>query len=1186
MKRSTAIFTVVLGLAAIPRITVDAAAAGFEDVAPILQEFCVECHDPKEPEGRLSLDSYDDLLKGGESGRAILPGQPDTSLLVRAIEGTWDRKGRNRTMPPGDRAKLKPAQIATLREWIRDGARPPAETSGNSRLVVPTIKPTAQVRPTIHALAASPDGTRFATGRRNRVDLWDATSRTVIRSLEGLHGAVTALAFSPDGATLAAAAGEPGLAGEMALWKVGDGSHLRTWNGHRDAIYALDLSPDGRTLVTGSYDYQLKLWDAATGNELRTIAASQGALFAAAFRAGGTVLASASADRTAKLFNAATGERLETLGQALKELLALAWNPAGTRLATGGGDNRIRIYSISTHAAEGSNPLVESRFAHEGAIQRLTYSRDGRWLASAADNQTIALFETGGLLAPGPSIEPQPDLPTGLAFIQKDSVLVVSRLDGSLGYYQTSDGKPSKPSPPEISSVEPPGIQREIASPIRVSGKHLGNNLAFHSTSPHIRGRVTSVESNSLTLEVIASPETPRGPVPFTLQGPGGTSKPATLHIDDVRQIVRNETSMFVPKLPASVWSRHTHGGTPDDIVFDAAAGDELTFDLETRAVGGRGNFSLTLLDAHLNVLARNDTFAGSDDPWLTHRFERDGRYRIRVTEESLLGGEDFLYRLTLGPIPYITGVFPLSVTEDEPGPVDWLGTGLTRPRTHVNTSSLDGAAEALRTPAGLGDIRRRREPTVAVVSYPAPVESEPNDLPPQAATVPVPSSINGRFQTPGDTDLFRFRAEAGRPLILETFAWRAGSPADTRIELLSPDGQRLPQRLLRAVRNSAITFRNEDANDNGIRFENWEEMEVNEYVYANGEVMRLFRAPQGPDSDSLLYASWAGKRRAWFNTTAIAHPLDESCYVVEPLPLGTVPPPNGLPVFTTYFENDDDGDRESGPDSRVLFTPATTGDVLVRVTESTRRHGDRFTYRLVIRDPEPRFNLSLTPTTPTVLPGGGISFTVIARRLDGFDGEIQVHLDRLPAGWHATSPLVIQSGMDSAQGTLSAAPTATPGTDAEWDHVSVLASAKASGRLSIQSVNSFGRVRLGTDKPRLLATLTPLPSDPGYTHSPPAITLSPGETVRAHLAIQRQGIDDAVRFEILNLPHGVIVDNLGLNGITFLKGEREREIFLTAARWVPPAERPIFAEDLSVRQASAPVLIRIRPPRTQAQLP
>lgn len=86
------------------------------DVAPILAMHCNTCHGEA---GGFSTRSHQDLLKGGNKGKLIEPGNAEASLLVHYIDG---RRGRSQTMPLGAE-KLRPEQIATIRRWIDEGAR-------------------------------------------------------------------------------------------------------------------------------------------------------------------------------------------------------------------------------------------------------------------------------------------------------------------------------------------------------------------------------------------------------------------------------------------------------------------------------------------------------------------------------------------------------------------------------------------------------------------------------------------------------------------------------------------------------------------------------------------------------------------------------------------------------------------------------------------------------------------------------------------------------------------------------------------------------------------------------------------------------------------------------------------------------------------------------------------------------
>ena len=83
-------------------------------VRPVLAENCYDCHTSAEM-GGLRVDSRERLLQGGKSGAAIVPGDPDKSLLIQAVRQSGDLK-----MPKG--GKLKPAEVESLAEWVKMGA--------------------------------------------------------------------------------------------------------------------------------------------------------------------------------------------------------------------------------------------------------------------------------------------------------------------------------------------------------------------------------------------------------------------------------------------------------------------------------------------------------------------------------------------------------------------------------------------------------------------------------------------------------------------------------------------------------------------------------------------------------------------------------------------------------------------------------------------------------------------------------------------------------------------------------------------------------------------------------------------------------------------------------------------------------------------------------------------------------
>lgn len=1206
-------------LAAIPGRTQAAEPSSAKDYAAVetlLAAHCLDCHAAPDPEAKLLMETHADLMKGGESGPVILPGKSSESLLVRMIEGAFEKDGKKKIMPPGKRKKLEVSEIALIKAWIDAGALGPVGGQSLVReLRVPKITPTMPPRRSINALAYAPSSKLIAVGRYGEVELISAEHRGVVRKLAGHRGSVNALVFSSDGKRLFAAAGEPALFGEVRHWNVSDGTLQQTIEGHRDALYSLALSPDAKTLATGSYDQKIKLWEVESGKELRTLSGHNGAIFDLSFRKDGKILASASADRTVKLWDVATGERRDTLSQSLKELHTVAFSPDGKRLAAAGVDNRIRVWEISETAAETTNPLLESRFAHEGAILKIVFASDGQSLASSADDRTVKIWNAADVTEKR-LLETQPDWASALVFALDSKALAAGRLDGTLQIYDASTGNVLPPPKPQLARAEPRGIQRGVATKIKLTGANLVGLRELKFGNPKLSGRIIEAEGQKPTeiwAVITASADLKRGAHEFSVAGDAGESGKIQLHVDDLPQVVVGEPaqaqSLKPLKLPVSIWGAHEKPGDTDEIHFEARAGQRIVFDVAAKRLGSKADPVLTLFDESGKALATNSGSDGSNEPLLVYTATAGGRYAVRVSELVLGASADHFYRLSIGEFPYVVACYPLSVPAEAETEVELIGHNLP---PECKTKIKTGKPGEMALPLDSDKFRSRREFKLLVSDGREFAEAEPNDRPQNATRIQAPASVAGRIWSQAsprssqfgsgdfaggrsDADLFRFESKAGQRWIIETAAAQCGSPVDTKIEVLHADGRPVERLVLQAVRNSAVTFRGIDSNSTDCRVENWEEMELNQYLYLQGEVVKLFRAPQGPDSGFLFYTS-AGKRRNYFDTSATAHANEEPCYIVEPHPPGAKLIANGLPVFPLYYSNDDDGERKLGADSKLYFAAPADGAYLIRVTDTRGFDGERLVYRLVMREPRPDFKVSLNGTNPTINAGSGQAFSVSVERLDGFDGEVRCEISHVPRGFQVSTPLVIEAGHSEARGTINAALDAPEPSEADSTNVVVKAAAIVNGQTVTKAVGHFGRFKLG-GKPKLWVHLEPDPGakatrneSTGGTRPNPMIaskaleiTIAPGQTVPALLKIKRNGHEDLVTFTVDNLPHGVIVDNIGLNGVLIPKDQNERQIFLTAAKWVPETDRLCYAiENQAGRQTSLPVLLRVRKAASQ----
>ncbi|MDE2927861.1 MAG: hypothetical protein OXT71_15810 [Acidobacteriota bacterium] len=385
----------------------------------ILARECYSCHNQVKREGALSLHTFQTLMKGGNNGPPLVPGNSDESRMIQMVEGLLE------PIMPED-GFLEDQDIETLRAWVDAGAPPWQGDLGRMRLErLPDIRPTETVRPEVASLAFHPQGTMVAAGSYEEIRLLRPGGGVDAR-LTGLAETVRSVAFSRDGSRLASGAGMPSRFGEIKIWDPATRQLVRSWEGHTDCIYSVAFSPDGSVLATAGYDRLVKLWEVTTGREIRTISGHVDAVYSLAFNASGDRLASASADRTVKVWDVASGRQLGTpLSGATAELFAMAFYPGGRRIAAAGMDKMIRIWDLG----EEGGILAVSVFSHDGPVVDLSLTPDGNTLISAGADGRVKFWDADSL-EERKALPAQPDTVLALAVSPSGETLAVGRYDG------------------------------------------------------------------------------------------------------------------------------------------------------------------------------------------------------------------------------------------------------------------------------------------------------------------------------------------------------------------------------------------------------------------------------------------------------------------------------------------------------------------------------------------------------------------------------------------------------------------------------------------------------------------------------------------------------------------------------------------------------------------------------------
>ncbi len=219
------------------------------------------------------------------------------------------------------------------------------------------------------------------------------TSATRLRAVTtfGHHGAVTSVAWSPDGERVLSGGEE----GTLCVWDAVSGALLATLAEHESGVTSVAWSPAGGRLLSGSRDRTLRVWDAASGVLLATLAGHQGVVTSVAWSPAGDRVLSGSRDRTLRVWDAASGAMLATLAGHEDEVTSVAWSPAGDRLLSGSEEGVLRVWDAASGA------LLATLAGRERGVTCVAWSPAGDRLLSGSEEGTLRVWDaaSGALLA-------------------------------------------------------------------------------------------------------------------------------------------------------------------------------------------------------------------------------------------------------------------------------------------------------------------------------------------------------------------------------------------------------------------------------------------------------------------------------------------------------------------------------------------------------------------------------------------------------------------------------------------------------------------------------------------------------------------------------------------------------------------------------------------------------------------
>jgi len=246
---------------------------------------------------------------------------------------------------------------------------------------------TIALKSPVNTVAFSPDSKLLAGGTAdNAITVWNVDTAAVVSTLSGYPDRVQTVAFSPEGRLLAGA----DVRGSIRLWNVATSGQLYAVEGAGSGSIA--FSPDGKTFAAAAGD-MIIIRDTQRGNTLRTFTDTD-MISSIAYSPDGNVIASGAGSRI-KLWDVTTGKGLVSLKGTTIGDFSVAFSPAGDYLAIGSNDKTVRIWDIKARTK------VRTLSGHTAGVTSVAFSPDGKILASGSMDTQVKLWEvsTGSELA-------------------------------------------------------------------------------------------------------------------------------------------------------------------------------------------------------------------------------------------------------------------------------------------------------------------------------------------------------------------------------------------------------------------------------------------------------------------------------------------------------------------------------------------------------------------------------------------------------------------------------------------------------------------------------------------------------------------------------------------------------------------------------------------------------------------
>jgi WD40 repeat protein len=319
--------------------------------------------------------SPDGKLLAARSADSVILFDPASGQEVRRIaEGLAFRMGPTIAFTPDGKNLVYDRGDAVVFSDVTDG-----------KTVRSFQKPAEDWNPE-SAMSLSADGKFLAAATGGRwTGVFDAATGTMLHRLRAPGGQISTVTFAPDARTLAVS-----CLNKVELWDAASGKLVRTIQASKDRpVGSIAFSFEGKTMASGTSG-AIAQWDPATGKEVGRFEKPEiASVVAIAYASDGKSLIYATENGTLRVLDLARNKERLVIDTNSRIGRCLALAPDGKTVAVGSNESAIRMWDIST-----GRELLSELDGHDARVNAVAFTPDGKTLISAAENRQIRLWNT------------------------------------------------------------------------------------------------------------------------------------------------------------------------------------------------------------------------------------------------------------------------------------------------------------------------------------------------------------------------------------------------------------------------------------------------------------------------------------------------------------------------------------------------------------------------------------------------------------------------------------------------------------------------------------------------------------------------------------------------------------------------------------------------------------------------